>query len=197
MNDELKLYRSLIEGLIEDLEDIGGGELSLKVNDLEIELSMEPEKQYERASELLQAYREKPYLDLYLYGEPEAEESETQELTETGEKREDQEEAKKLVEVRSRIVGVFRNVIAPNEVIELYEGKELKKGDPLGIIEGLSFMQYLRSPIDGYLRKIYVQDEDIVEYDQLLFEIEPLQENAQVDLSDDVTLVKIKEGKTK
>ena len=58
-------------------------------------------------------------------------------------------------------------------------------------------MQYLRSPIDGYLRKIYVQDEDIVEYDQLLFEIEPLQENAQVDLSDDVTLVKIKEGKTK
>ena len=78
---------------------------------------------------------------------------------------------KKGFEVKSPLVGVFYAAPAPDAAPYVTEGKRVKKGDVLCIVEAMKQMNEIVAEIDGEVAEVYIKNGDIVEYDQTLFRI--------------------------
>ncbi|HNV70368.1 MAG TPA: biotin/lipoyl-binding protein [Candidatus Ozemobacteraceae bacterium] len=74
----------------------------------------------------------------------------------------------KLVPVLSDRVGVYSVGKTPIQV-----GGEVKKGQAMGVIKGISIQDTVAAPLAGIVRQIHVHEGDIVEFGRRLFEIEP------------------------
>lgn len=83
------------------------------------------------------------------------------------------EEQKKYHEIRSPIVGTFYRAPAPDADPYVEVGKIVNKGDVLCIIEAMKLMNEIESDVSGRIVKILVENAQPVEYNQLLFLIEP------------------------
>lgn len=78
---------------------------------------------------------------------------------------------KKGFEVKSPLVGVYYAAPAPDAAPYVTEGKRVKKGEVLCIIEAMKQMNEIVAEIDGEIAEVYTKNGDIVEYDQTLFRI--------------------------
>ena len=78
---------------------------------------------------------------------------------------------KKGFEVKSPLVGIYYAAPSPDSAPYVTEGKRIKKGDVLCIVEAMKQMNEIVAEIDGEVAEIYVKNGDIVEYDQVLFRI--------------------------
>lgn len=88
-------------------------------------------------------------------------------------KEETSESGKKLLEVRSPIVGTFYRAPSPNADPYVQVGTQVSKGTVLCIIEAMKLMNEIESDFAGKIVKIHVENSQPVEYNQLLFSIEP------------------------
>ncbi len=84
---------------------------------------------------------------------------------------EDINKDKKIVEIKSPIVGVFYSSPSPGAEPFVVVGSKVKKGDTLCIIEAMKLMNKINSDYDGTISEILVKNEDAVEYDQTLMKI--------------------------
>ncbi len=75
-------------------------------------------------------------------------------------------------EVVSPIVGTFYGAPSPDKPNYVKEGDKVKKGQVLCIVEAMKLMNEIVAPCDGVIGKIFVENEDGVEYDQVLMNIE-------------------------
>ena len=73
--------------------------------------------------------------------------------------------------ITSPIVGTFYASPGPGEKNYVQVGQEVKKGDVLCIVEAMKVMNEIVSTVDGKIGKIYVSNEQLVEYGQPLFQI--------------------------
>ena len=69
------------------------------------------------------------------------------------------------------IVGVFYAASAPGKAPYVSEGKKVKKGDVVCIIEAMKCMNEIQAEEDGEIVEVLVKDGDLVEYGQPLFKI--------------------------
>jgi acetyl-CoA carboxylase biotin carboxyl carrier protein len=93
--------------------------------------------------------------------------SETKEVTK-------QESPKKaLIDVRSPIVGTFYRAPSPNADSYVQVGQTVGLGTVLCIIEAMKLMNEIESEVNGKITEICVENGKPVEYNQLLFRIEP------------------------
>ncbi|MGL4662677.1 MAG: acetyl-CoA carboxylase biotin carboxyl carrier protein [Culicoidibacterales bacterium] len=76
------------------------------------------------------------------------------------------------VEVKSPIVGVVYLSPEPGKAPYVCVGEHVKKGQKLAIISAMKVMNDFVSPVDGVIKDIRVQNEDVVAFDQVLFIIE-------------------------
>jgi acetyl-CoA carboxylase biotin carboxyl carrier protein len=80
---------------------------------------------------------------------------------------------KNQVEVRSPMVGTFYQAPAPDAEPYVSVGDTIKPGQTLCIIEAMKLMNEIESEVSGKMVKICVENAKPVEYNQLLFIIEP------------------------
>ena len=78
-----------------------------------------------------------------------------------------------LLEVRSPIVGTFYRSSGPDKAPFVKVGDDVSKGDVVCIIEAMKLFNEIESEVSGKVVKIMVEDASPVEYDQVLFLIEP------------------------
>lgn len=76
-----------------------------------------------------------------------------------------------LVAVFSEDVGIF-SFSKKGKTINIKKGDRVKKDAVLGYLNTSSKVIEIKSPVDGVIRLIAVDDEKVVEYGQLLFVIE-------------------------
>jgi acetyl-CoA carboxylase biotin carboxyl carrier protein len=92
----------------------------------------------------------------------------------TGEKKEAPVSAgKELIEVHSPIVGTFYRAPSPNADPYVQVGQQVSKGTVLCIIEAMKLMNEIECEYNGKIMKIMVENGQPVEYNQVLFLIEP------------------------
>ena len=70
------------------------------------------------------------------------------------------------------MVGVFYAAPKPEEPPFVQVGQEVRKGQVLCLVEAMKMMNELTSPVDGIVRAIHGRNGELVEFDQVLFEIE-------------------------
>ena len=81
-------------------------------------------------------------------------------------------EEKKLVSVKSPLVGTFYRSPSPEESPFVEVGDEVNPGQTLCIIEAMKVMNEITSEVKGRVNKILVENGQPVEYDQELFLLE-------------------------
>ncbi len=78
-----------------------------------------------------------------------------------------------LVEMRAPMVGTFYRAPSPAEPPFVKVGDEVQVGDPLCLIEIMKLYTTIESQHAGRIAQIGADNGTLVEYDQLLFVIEP------------------------
>ena len=78
------------------------------------------------------------------------------------------------LEIKSPMPGVFYGSKSPEASPFVDEGDTVKSGQVICIIESMKIMNEIESDFDGKIKKILVNNSEPVEYDQVLFIIEPL-----------------------
>lgn len=78
-----------------------------------------------------------------------------------------------LIEIRSPIVGTFYRSSSPDKPVYVKPGDSIEVGTVVCIIEAMKLFNEIESEVAGKVAKILVEDASPVEYDQLLFLIDP------------------------
>ncbi|KXZ39873.1 acetyl-CoA carboxylase biotin carboxyl carrier protein [Alkalithermobacter thermoalcaliphilus JW-YL-7 = DSM 7308] len=73
--------------------------------------------------------------------------------------------------VKAPIMGTFYKAPSPDSSPYVQLGTKVKKGDVLCILEAMKLMNEIESEVEGEIIKILVENEQLVEYNQPLFEI--------------------------
>ena len=82
------------------------------------------------------------------------------------------EEVSSYTQVNAPLVGTFYAAKAPDKPPFVHVGQTVKKGDTLCIIEAMKVMNEITAPKDGTIKKIHVENGDMVMYDQTIMEID-------------------------
>ena len=75
--------------------------------------------------------------------------------------------------LKSPMVGTFYRSASPEAEAFVAEGKKIKKGETLCIIEAMKLMNEIESDVAGVIVKRHVNNAQPVEYSQALFAIRP------------------------
>lgn len=81
--------------------------------------------------------------------------------------------AKQYLEVKSPMVGTFYRSASPEKPPYVEVGQKVKKGDIVCIIEAMKLFNEIESEVSGTVVKAMVDNSLPVEYDQVLFLVEP------------------------
>lgn len=76
--------------------------------------------------------------------------------------------------ITAPIVGTFYRSASPDSPPYVEEGIEVKTGDTLCIIEAMKVMNELEAEFDCRIKRVLVENQEMVEYGTPLFEIEKL-----------------------
>ena len=81
--------------------------------------------------------------------------------------------ASNLIEVKSPIVGTFYRSASPDKPAYKKVGDKVEKGDVVCIVEAMKLFNEIESEVSGTIVKVLMEDAQPVEYDQVLFLVEP------------------------
>ncbi len=85
----------------------------------------------------------------------------------------DEEDTSRYVEIRSPMVGTFYRAPAPDKPPFVKVGDRVEKGQVVCIIEAMKLFNEIESEVSGTIVKVCVEDASPVEYDQVLFLVDP------------------------
>ncbi|MCF7925679.1 MAG: acetyl-CoA carboxylase biotin carboxyl carrier protein [Candidatus Izimaplasma sp.] len=83
-----------------------------------------------------------------------------------------QDEGNTNVLVTAPLVGTFYNSPSPDSSPFVSLNQQINKGDTLCIVEAMKVMNEIPAPVSGKVVKIITQDASMVEYGEVLMEIE-------------------------
>lgn len=78
-----------------------------------------------------------------------------------------------LIEIRSPIVGTFYRSGSPEKPPYVKPGDKIEVGAVVCIVEAMKLFNEIESEVSGKVVKVVVEDASPVEYDQLLFLVDP------------------------
>lgn len=80
---------------------------------------------------------------------------------------------RKTVEIKSPMIGTFYRSSSPDTPPLISVGDKVSKGQTVCIIEAMKLFNEIESEISGTVVKVLVENATPVEYDQVLFVVEP------------------------
>jgi acetyl-CoA carboxylase biotin carboxyl carrier protein len=80
---------------------------------------------------------------------------------------------KKTVDIKSPMIGTFYRSSTPDTPPFISVGDKISKGQTVCIIEAMKLFNEIESEISGTVVKVMVENSTPVEYDQVLFVVEP------------------------
>jgi acetyl-CoA carboxylase biotin carboxyl carrier protein len=78
-----------------------------------------------------------------------------------------------LVPIKSPIVGTFYRASAPDKPPYIKVGDQVDEGSVVCIVETMKLFNEIESEVSGKIVKVMVEDASPVEYDQVLFMVDP------------------------
>jgi len=81
--------------------------------------------------------------------------------------------SKTTVEIKSPMIGTFYRSGNPDTPAFVSVGDKISKGQPVCIIEAMKLFNEIESEVSGTIVKVMVENSTPVEYDQVLFVVEP------------------------
>ena len=83
-----------------------------------------------------------------------------------------QNKAENLIQVKAPLVGVYYAAPSPDELPYVKVGDKVENGQVLCLVEAMKMMNELKAPAAGTIRSAKGVNGQLVEFDQVLFEVE-------------------------
>lgn len=97
----------------------------------------------------------------------------TQDSSNEGKSEGESQSSANLIEVKSPIVGTFYRSSSPDKPPFAKVGDTIEVGSVVCIVEAMKLFNEIESEVSGKIVKVMVEDASPVEYDQVLFLVEP------------------------
>ena len=138
----MKINKKLIKELVDNLEEFKLSELEYSEKDIKIKVSRQSKMSQNISPEI------------------------------TIERNNQKAEAVSGTEIKSPIIGTAYLAPEPGAKKFVENGKKIKKGDTVMIVEAMKTMNHVPSPKDGIVKSVNVEDGQPVEYGQTLVVID-------------------------
>lgn len=83
------------------------------------------------------------------------------------------EDTSNLLEIKSPMVGTFYRSASPDKPPYVKVGDSISSGDTVCIVEAMKLFNDIESEVSGKIVKVLLEDASPVEYDQVLFLVDP------------------------
>lgn len=85
----------------------------------------------------------------------------------------DSGDSSNYIEVKSPMIGTFYRSASPDKPPYVKVGDTIKAGDTVCIVEAMKLFNEIESEVSGKIVKVLLEDAQPVEYDQVLFLVDP------------------------
>lgn len=165
-----EMKTSEIRDLIDFISKTGLNEVNIETKELKLHVKREPDQKIFKSSSVMNHLPSAPTLSQQTSPAQ-------QQLSAFSGKTETQAEpitaGKKLVEIKSPMIGTFYRSANPDSPPFVSVGDKVSKGQTVCIIEAMKLFNEIESEVSGTVVKVTLENSSPVEYDQVLFLVEP------------------------
>jgi acetyl-CoA carboxylase biotin carboxyl carrier protein len=152
-----------IRDLIDFISKSGLNEVNIETKELKLHVKREPDQKVFKSTPVVAPVAatapvmQQPQVQAQ---QPQAQKSETS-------------SGKKTIEIKSPMIGTFYRSSSPDSAPFVSVGDKISKGQTVCIIEAMKLFNEIESEVSGTIVKAMVENATPVEYDQVLFVVEP------------------------
>ncbi|HYG19889.1 MAG TPA: acetyl-CoA carboxylase biotin carboxyl carrier protein [Ohtaekwangia sp.] len=157
---------SEIRDLIDFISKTGLNEVDIETKELKLHVKREPDQKVFKSSSAMVA-------PLATQAIPAAPAVASTPQTKTEKPAAEISTGKKTVEIKSPMIGTFYRSATPDSPAFVSVGDKITKGQTVCIIEAMKLFNEIESEFSGTIIKAMVENATPVEYDQVLFVVEP------------------------
>ena len=155
-----------IRDLIDFIAKSGLNEVNIETNELKLHVKREPDQKIFKSSPIAAPVGFPPSpVSVEQFTQQTSSQPSSQKAAETS--------SKKTVEVKSPMIGTFYRSSSPDTPPFVSVGDKITKGQTVCIIEAMKLFNEIESEFSGTVVKVMVENATPVEYDQVLFVVEP------------------------
>lgn len=155
-----------IRDLIDFIAKSGLNEVNIETNELKLHVKREPDQKIFKSSPMAAPLGPPPSpVSVEQFTQQAPSQPSSQKAAETS--------SKKTVEVKSPMIGTFYRSSSPDTPPFVSVGDKITKGQTVCIIEAMKLFNEIESEFSGTVVKVMVENATPVEYDQVLFVVEP------------------------
>lgn len=159
-----EMKTSEIRDLIDFISKTGLNEVDIETKELKLHVKREPDQKVFKSSSAAPMTAHVPPVSTTVSAPPAPAKAEKASAELSG---------KKTVEIKSPMIGTFYRSSGPDAGPFVSVGDKIVKGQTVCIIEAMKLFNEIESEVSGTLVKVMVENATPVEYDQVLFIVEP------------------------
>ena len=163
-----EMKTSEIRDLIDFISKTGLNEVNVETKELKLHVKREPDQKILKSAAPVMAA---PLTSAQVLGTPQVSQSQT--TAAKAEKAPEVSAGKKTVEIKSPMIGTFYRSSNPDSAPFVSVGDKVTKGQTVCIIEAMKLFNEIESEVSGTVVKAMLENASPVEYDQVLFVVEP------------------------
>jgi acetyl-CoA carboxylase biotin carboxyl carrier protein len=161
-----EMKTSEIRDLIDFISKSGLNEVNIETKELKLQVKREPDQKVFKSTPVM-APMTAPMVSTPAAATATAPQSSKVEKTST------ETSGKKTVEIKSPMIGTFYRSSGPESGPFVSVGDKVSKGQTVCIIEAMKLFNEIESEVSGTIVKVMAENSSPVEYDQVLFVVEP------------------------
>ncbi len=161
-NSEMKT--SEIRDLIDFISQSGLNEVNIETKELKLHVKREPDQKVLKSTPAPMMTMAAPVAQAVAAPQPQVAAPKQEKPAATG---------KKTVDIKSPMIGTFYRTANPDAPPFVSVGDKVTKGQTVCIIEAMKLFNEIESEVSGTIVKVMVENSTPVEYDQVLFVVEP------------------------
>ncbi len=153
-----------IRDLIEFISKTGLNEVNVETKELKLHVKREPDQKVFKSTPVQSMSAPVQSTQQQVATQPAATKTITEAPVAAG---------KKTVDIKSPMIGTFYRTSNPESTPFVSVGDKVSKGQTVCIIEAMKLFNEIESEVSGTIVKVMVENSSPVEYDQVLFVVEP------------------------
>jgi acetyl-CoA carboxylase biotin carboxyl carrier protein len=157
----------VIKNLLDLIAESEVNEVSIEEGDFKIKVKKKPDVEQQSAPQMPVQYQMPAQQQAPQQQPAQQPAQSTQSGDDTSSEQEDSQPSGDVL--KSPIVGTFYRAPSPDDDPFVSVGDQVEKGQTLCIVEAMKIMNEIESDYSGEVKKILVENEEPVEYDQPLF----------------------------
>jgi acetyl-CoA carboxylase biotin carboxyl carrier protein len=160
--NQSEMKTSEIRDLIDFISKSGLNEVNIETKELKLSVKREPDQKVFKSTPAVAPVAQVAASAPVTQAQPKAEKAEAPAAS-----------GKKTVEIKSPMIGTFYRSSNPDTPAFVSVGDKISKGQTVCIIEAMKLFNEIESEFSGTVIKVMVENSTPVEYDQVLFVVEP------------------------